>query len=787
MKKRKTRSPFLEELKAWDSLEVGPVDVQPGEVKAKYTLRSGRSEETTEFVCKYEEEVFQPGDPASINLASMVAAQPALNYGLFCDKIVFRGDYDRVDRGFLGEMAENTAREIYTVKFLRPNPFLTGKAAAMKPEKGKKYCRATLEYPDPDPGKGVWSSWPTEKNSVAVLSSGGKDSLLSYGLLKDMGAEVHPVFINESGRHWFTALNAYRSFRETVPNTARVWMNSDRLFAWMLRRMPFIRKDFADVRADIYPIRLWTLAVFIFGALPLAKKSGSGRVVIGNEYDTSVRSSVKGIPSYLGLYDQSIWFDNAMSRYSMRKGWFLSQFSMLRQLSELLIQKVLVERYPDLQALQVSCHAAHRGEDRFLPCGSCEKCRRIVGMLSALNADPRMCGYNDVQIERCLKSVAEKGVSQESAGAEQLAFMLREKGLLDPKGSAVGNPVPHTEIMKLRFDPRRSPHSGIPVDIRKKLYRILLMHSDGAVKREGRTWKDYDPFTDLELDAPYPFEPGGSGDVDTRSVRGRGNDRNAEKGYLWAEMSWPEIRDRIREVDVALLPVGSIEQHGPHLPVDTDAFDAEYLARRIAQACSDPRPLVLPLVPYGVSYEHEEFPGTLGVDNETLARFVREIGLSAARNGINKLVIINGHGGNYPALNFAAQAITRDAKIFVCVDTGETSDFDIYGLIDTPNDIHAGEIETSTSLSVRPELVKMDRAVKSIPRFSNRYLDFTSKRGVSWYVRTKKISESGIIGDPTRATREKGDRFWSLMIAHLVSLVEDLKSMTLDEIYQKRY
>jgi creatinine amidohydrolase/Fe(II)-dependent formamide hydrolase-like protein len=150
-------------------------------------------------------------------------------------------------------------------------------------------------------------------------------------------------------------------------------------------------------------------------------------------------------------------------------------------------------------------------------------------------------------------------------------------------------------------------------------------------------------------------------------------------------------------------------------------------------------------------------------------------------------LIINGHGGNSPALHFAAQMINRDSHIFTCVDTGETSDPDIHAMAESPNDIHAGEIETSTTLAVRPELVRLDAARKFIPRFSSRYLDFTSKRGVSWYVHTAKISSSGVLGDPTKATAEKGKRMWDQMIKHLVEFVEDLKSVSLDELYQKRY
>jgi creatinine amidohydrolase/Fe(II)-dependent formamide hydrolase-like protein len=253
------------------------------------------------------------------------------------------------------------------------------------------------------------------------------------------------------------------------------------------------------------------------------------------------------------------------------------------------------------------------------------------------------------------------------------------------------------------------------------------------------------------------------------------------------DLTWQEAKERLQAVDIAMLPVGAIEQHGPHLPLDTDAFDAGHLAEQVALACSEPRPLVLPLISYGVSYHHEDFTGTIGVSPEALSRMVRDVGMSAARSGVKKLVIVNGHGGNLAALHFAAQLINRDAHIFTCVDSGETSDTDVYAIAETPNDVHAGEIETSTSLATRPQLVRMNKKKKFVPKFSSHYLDFTSKRSITWYARTARISPSGVLGDPTKASREKGERMWSVMIENLVELVEHLKAMTLAEIYETRY
>ena len=253
------------------------------------------------------------------------------------------------------------------------------------------------------------------------------------------------------------------------------------------------------------------------------------------------------------------------------------------------------------------------------------------------------------------------------------------------------------------------------------------------------------------------------------------------------ELSWVAARERLEQTDTALLPVGAIEQHGPHLPLDTDAWDAEYMCRLVAERCSRPRPLVLPLIPYGVSYHHDDFPGTLSVNPETLAQFVYDVGVAAARHGITKLVIVNGHGGNAPTLQLAAQKINRDSRIFTCVDSGETSDFDVAKLADTPNDVHAGEIETSTSLATRPHLVDMASAESAIPSFSSQYLNFTSDRSVPWYEHTARLSPSGVLGDPTRASAEKGERIWDVMVEHLVKLVETIKELSLDEIYERRH
>jgi creatinine amidohydrolase/Fe(II)-dependent formamide hydrolase-like protein len=359
--------------------------------------------------------------------------------------------------------------------------------------------------------------------------------------------------------------------------------------------------------------------------------------------------------------------------------------------------------------------------------------------------------------------------------------MLVDKGLIAAATPFARAAKERPEVLHMRFHDETAPPEAIPARLRRPLFSIFRLHARGALRRHGRSWLPVDPLDEALLSRPYRFDR-----PLAALATPEGSPTTRRSSYLLGELTWPLAAERLKRTDTALLPVGAIEQHGPHLPLDTDAWDAAYLCSEVARRCSDPKPLVFPLIPYGVSYHHQDFPGTLTISPETLSRMVYEIGMSAARHGIVKLIIVNGHGGNGPTLKYAAQMINRDAHIFTCVDSGETSDADIADLTETPNDVHAGEVETSTTLATRPELVDMSLARKAVPRFSSEYLDFTSRRSIEWYAHTGKLSRSGVLGDPTKASREKGERYWQLMFTHLVAFVEQIKDLSLAEIHDRR-
>ncbi|MEM2102567.1 MAG: creatininase family protein, partial [Candidatus Bathyarchaeia archaeon] len=138
-------------------------------------------------------------------------------------------------------------------------------------------------------------------------------------------------------------------------------------------------------------------------------------------------------------------------------------------------------------------------------------------------------------------------------------------------------------------------------------------------------------------------------------------------GYYLGEMAWPDVQEFLANHNVAIVPVGSNEQHGPHLPLDTDAYDAFWLSLKAAEkaGCA----LVAPPIYYGVSMHHMDFPGTVTLSPHTLEKLAYEVATSLVRHGFRKIVFENGHGGNTQALESAAQRVKLDTGAFVVVHT----------------------------------------------------------------------------------------------------------------------
>jgi len=201
------------------------------------------------------------------------------------------------------------------------------------------------------------------------------------------------------------------------------------------------------------------------------------------------------------------------------------------------------------------------------------------------------------------------------------------------------------------------------------------------------------------------------------------------------ERVWPEIDGR----PTVLVPVGSVEQHGPHLPLDTDTRIAAAVAARAATGAL----LVAPPVAYGASGEHEGFAGTVSIGHEALRLLLVELGRSAAR-WAGRLVFVNGHGGNVSSLVEAVRLLRyegRDAAWFACAAGG---------------DAHAGRTETSLMLALDPTLVRPERAAGNTAPLGD-LLPEMRAGGVA------AVSPNGVLGDPAGASADEGERLLAAM------------------------
>lgn len=244
----------------------------------------------------------------------------------------------------------------------------------------------------------------------------------------------------------------------------------------------------------------------------------------------------------------------------------------------------------------------------------------------------------------------------------------------------------------------------------------------------------------------------------------------------WWELTWPEIDALDRDRTVLLLPTGAIEQHGPHLPVDTDIHDAYELSVRAATA-SRVRTLVLPPVWWGMSSHHMGYPGTISLPLETYSAVIRDICAAVSRHGFRRVLIVNGHGGNVAILGATALRISEELGLFV----GTVSYWHLIGprlreigTSELGGMGHACEMETSLQLHLRPELVSMDEARKDMPRpltpFSG--IDFRDPGPLAIALDFRRDSTEGVMGDPSVATPEKGAAIAEAVLEQLARVIE---------------
>lgn len=229
-------------------------------------------------------------------------------------------------------------------------------------------------------------------------------------------------------------------------------------------------------------------------------------------------------------------------------------------------------------------------------------------------------------------------------------------------------------------------------------------------------------------------------------------------------MSEFDFRNTLRKTKRAIIPVGSLEQHGQHLPVSTDSVIAEHISKLVAHNVGA---FVLPVMAYGVSFEHKPM-FNVSIRNSTLSTTVCDACISLAENKIREIIILNGHHGNMGALQYIAQELQGRIPRAVSVHTihywqSLHHEFD-----------HAGEVETSLILAIAPELVRMDRAAPNSKRLSKSKVAYSSMTNTPGSF--PKITGNGVWGNPRKASAEKGKKWIEEITANLSKTISQLST-----------
>lgn len=444
------------------------------------TKKKGGQKKTFTLMLHYEQKLSY----AYLPLLRIAFAMPLLNYGLFAERILLQFPLSPSDLSLLNDLNKIFCRDIFVNKILRrradyilPEYLPNEQTVSIQNAQPK----APIESTNVTKDRILFHGMHTK--SCGVLSSGGKESLLTYGLLTELKADVHPVYVNESGGHWKTALTAYRYHTKINPLTCRVWTNVDRFYVFMLDNLSFIRPDHRNVRADTYPIRLCIFPFYIFILLPIFANRHIGNLLLGSELDDiRIQPLYKGIPHYCGMYDQHQDFDLRMNDWYNIRMPGLRQWSALRTISGLVVERVLTERYPQLARVQRSCHSCHSKKSKIVPCGTCSKCYGVLLFLMANKADPRLMGYTSSHIQSFLDNVKTTALRLDDDEKNHSLNLLF-------KSDATKTNTPSTNHVEcLHINTLTSDQTLIPQRFRQPLLRILKRYTTGTYTLKDGVW-----------------------------------------------------------------------------------------------------------------------------------------------------------------------------------------------------------------------------------------------------------------------------------------------------------
>jgi creatinine amidohydrolase len=252
--------------------------------------------------------------------------------------------------------------------------------------------------------------------------------------------------------------------------------------------------------------------------------------------------------------------------------------------------------------------------------------------------------------------------------------------------------------------------------------------------------------------------------------------------YL-ADRTWPELGEYVASESLAVVPLGSTEQHGPHLPLATDHLIAEHLAR---EATDRADVLCTPTVNVGVSPHHRQFHGTMWVEPPAFRDYVESLARNLSYHGIDRIVFVNAHGGNVTHLREVGRRLRNDGTAYAIEWMWNESIPDLVDDLFATNGPHGGPKETAMIQHIAPELVRNDHLETARDDGITDFADADpTVHGARTFYDSIDNTESGVLGDQTDATPEKGEQLFEAATDQLVQLLDWLNAQSLDALMAK--
>ncbi len=247
----------------------------------------------------------------------------------------------------------------------------------------------------------------------------------------------------------------------------------------------------------------------------------------------------------------------------------------------------------------------------------------------------------------------------------------------------------------------------------------------------------------------------------------------SESSYLLTQMTWPEVKEALKTVKIAIIPLGAHEQHGPHMAESCDAVLAEEMAKKLTERLH-PLAIMTPTINMGVSPHHLHFPGTISLQPATLIAILRDMIQSLKRHGIEKFLVLNAHGGNQSTLGVAADTLTSelDVQLFHAKTTASAKDV-MDKRIDSKPYGHSCEREVSEALYLAPQIVRTDRMEKGDFQEGiwRKLRPGNPLQGFYYY---DEMTRNGCIGNATKASLDMGREIVETALERLAQAVREV-------------